>query len=193
MEPKSAAGLVVVAPGCAAELVRELFTARVLPAQMPFEVLLPPEKSWQYDELRNGTGFAGKAWFSPSPGRRFWGAGHIKWLRGRLKSASQVNLLICQSPFKDPVTALICLMVWYLSGRTITLLFATPGAVINVDGQGFPDKWIVQDLNREIFFWSLPRITWFSNSWNILYFLMFAGLIAKQVLHQRILCLFKGK
>ncbi len=193
MDPRSAESIVVVAPGCAAQLVEELFTARVLPAQVPFEVLLPPENSVQYDTLRNLKLFAGKIRVSPSPGRKFFSADHLKWLRGRLKAASKVNLLICQSPFKDPLTALISLLVLYWSGRTITLLFATPEAIIDLDGQGFSDKWIVQELNREILFNELHRAFWFLTPWDIIYFLMFAGLIVKQKLQKSLPFCFKTK
>lgn len=193
MDPKSAAGLVVVAPWCPAALIEELFTARVLPAQAPFEVLLPPENSVQYDKLRNLKAFAGRARFFSSPGRKFFSADHLKWLRDRLKSASQVNLLICQSPFKDPLTALISLVVLYWSGQTITLLFATPEAIIDLDGQGFSDKWIAQDLNREILFNELHRAFWFLTPWDIIYFLMFAGLIVKQKLQKSLPFCFKTK
>jgi hypothetical protein len=193
VDPKSVEGIVVVAPGCAAALVQELFTARVLPDQVPFEVLLPPEKSWKYEELGNGRAFAGKVRFSLSPGRKFFSADHLKWLKSRLQSASRVNVLICQSPFKDPVTALISLLVLYLSGQTITLLFATPEAVIDLDGQGFSDKWIVQDLNREIIFKEMHRVFWFLTPWDIIYFLMFAGLIAKQMAQKTFPFWFKKK
>ncbi len=193
MDPQSAAGLVVVAPWCPAALIEELFTARVLPGQVPFEVLLPPENSGQYEHLRNLKLFAGKVRISPSPGRKFFSADHLKWLRDRLQAASKVNVLICQSPFKDLVTALISLMVLYMSGQTITLLFATPEAIIDLDGQGFSDKWIAQDLNREILFKELHRVFWFLTPWDIIYFLMFAGLIVRQTLQKSFPFFFKNK
>ena len=62
------------------------------------------------------------------------------------------------------------------------MLMATPEAVIDLDGQGFSERWISQDLNLKILAGEFSRIFWFLNPWNILYFLMFSGLILRQSL-----------
>ncbi len=180
MDQNSAKAIIVVAPECPAVLVQELFQARILPEQVPFEVLLPPEKSWQHEQFPDRETFPERVRFVPSPARRFFSAGHLKWLKGRLKSSKNINLLICKSPFQDLSTALISLLILFLSGQNITLLFATPEAAIDLNGQGFSDKWITQQLNSAILVQALPRAFSFLTPWHLMYFLMFWGLIVRQ-------------
>jgi hypothetical protein len=114
----------------------------------------------------------------------------VEWGRqARLKVQGRYSLDAVAQQYAQ----LYDLLVLYLSGQTITLLFATPEAVIDLDGQGFSDKWISQELNREILFKELHRVFWFLTPWDIIYFLMFAGLIAKQMLHKSFPFCFKNK
>jgi hypothetical protein len=127
-------------------------------------------------------GFSGGAQIFPSPGWGFFSMGHLNWLRVNLRSAGNIYLLIPKSPLQDAATALISLAVLMLSARTITLLLATPEAVIDLDGQGFSERWLFQDINCKILAGKFSRICWFLSPWNILYFLMFSGLILRQSL-----------
>lgn len=180
MDQNSAKAIIVVAPESPAVLVQELFQARILPQQVPFEVLLPPGKSWQLEQFPDRETFPERVQFVPSPARKFFSTDHLKWLKGRLKSSQSINLLICKSPFQDMITALISLLVLFLSGQTITLLFATPETAIDLNGHDFSDKWISQKLNSAILVKALPRAFSFLTPWHIMYFLMFWGLIVRQ-------------
>ena len=180
MDQNTTKAIIVVAPECPAVLVQELFQARILPEQVPFEVLLPPEKSREFEQFLDRETFPEKVQFMLSPARRFFSADHLKWLKSRLKSSQNTNLLICKSPFQDLGTALISLLILFLSAQTITLLFATPEAAIDLNGQGFSDKWITQQLNSAILVQALPRAFSFLTPWHLLYFLMFWGLIVRQ-------------
>ena len=181
----SAKSVLVVSPGCPAQLIQELLGARLLPSHADVAVLLPPGDSRPYDHLIENRGSGRKVHFVPSPGQSFFSPRHLKWLRDHLRPAPNTYLLITQSPYRHPPTALIALTVLALSGKTITLLFATPEAVIDLSGQGFSERWIVQDLNVKILMGESSRIFWLLNPWNILYFLMFGGLVLQQMLAER--------
>jgi hypothetical protein len=180
----SSESIIVVAPGSTAELIQELMSARILPSHTNFVVLLPPGKTQQYDHFVAKKGSLGRNQFLPSPAQRFFSIRHLNWLWANLRSSKSNMLLIVESPFQDPITAIICLTVLTLSGKTITLLYATPEAVIDFHGQGFSERWLSQKLNLKILAGEFSRIFWFLNPWNILYFLMFGGLIMRQWLSE---------
>lgn len=190
MQINSSKSILVVAPGCPEELVKELLSARVLPPHKDFVVLLPAGSNRQYNQLLDKQSSFGETRFFPSPGQSFFSARHLNWLWTNLRSSRDNMLLIVESPYQDPATALICLTVLILSGKTITLLFATPEAVIDMTGQGFSERWLSQKLDSKILAGELSRLFWFLNPWNILYFLMFGGLIVRQLLqssHRKLL------
>jgi hypothetical protein len=189
----SSKSVLVVAPGCPAGLVQELLEARLLPAQAHVDVLLPPEKFEQYQYVSDEKTFSVQARFFPSPDRRFFSTSHLKWLQSRLQASENVKVLIFKSPFKDIITALVSLLVMLFSGRTITLFFATPEAVIDLNGQGFSEKWISQELNPQILAQELHRVILFLTPWDLVYFLMFGGLIAKQMLAKYFFSLLRKK
>ena len=171
---------VVVASGCPAKLIQELLSGRLLPSHPEVTVFLPPEGKKSYDNLLDQQNSFKRARFLPSPGQRFFSINHLNWLRTNLRSFDSTYLLIPKTPFQDTTIALIALTVLMLFGKTITLLFATPGAVIDLNGKGFSERWISQDLNLKILTSEFSRIFWFLNPWNMLYFLMFGGLILRQ-------------
>jgi hypothetical protein len=178
----SSKSVIVVASGCPAELIQELLSGRILPSHRDVAVLLPPEEKKRYDHLLDSQRSFRRAQFFPSPGQRSFSMRHLNWLRANLRSSGNTYLLIPKSPFQDTIIALISLTVLMFSGKTITLLLATPEAVIDLNGQGFSERWISQELNLKILAREFSRICWFLNPWNILYFLMFGGLILRQSL-----------
>ena len=182
MELNSPKSIVVVASGCSTDLIQELLSGRLLPSPKDAIVLLPPENKKWYGNLIDAQSSFRRAQIFPSPGSRFFSMGHLNWLRANLQSSGNIYLLTPRSPFQDTTTALISLTVLMFSARTITMLMATPEAVIDLDGQGFSERWISQDLNLKILAGEFSRIFWFLNPWNILYFLMFSGLILRQSL-----------
>jgi hypothetical protein len=182
MDINSSKSVIVVASGCPAELIQELLTGRILPQQTDLVVLLPPGEQKQYDSLINQQDSSGMAQFLSKSSKSFFSITYLSWLLGNLQSSEDSYVLITKSPYQDPVVALICLTVLMLSGKPITLLFATPQAVIDLDGQGLSERWISQELNLKILVSEFYRIFWFVNPWNILYFFMFGGLILRQFL-----------
>jgi hypothetical protein len=180
MDITSSNSVIVVAPGCPAELIPELLSAGLLPPDKDSVVLLPPSSSREYDHFLDKSSSFDRTQFLTSPGQGFFSTTHLKWLQDHLRSSENIKLLIFKSPYKDPKTTLISLLVMFLSEKTITLLFATPEAAIDLTGQGFSERWICQDLNLEITLRELHRIFLFLTPWDILYFLMFFGLVIKQ-------------
>ena len=178
----SSKSVIVVASGCPAELIQELLSGRILPSHKDVVVLLPPEEKKRYGHLLDAQRSFRRVQFFPSPGQRFFSMRHLNWLRANLRSSGNTYLLIPKSPFQDTIIAFFSLIVLMFSGETITLLFATPEAVINLNGQGVSERWISQELNLKILASEFSRIFWFLNPWNILYFLMLGGLILRQSL-----------
>jgi hypothetical protein len=187
LEINSSKSVIVAAPGCPAELIQELLNARILPSHKDLVVLLPPGNTQQYDKLVDKQSSLERTQFFPSPDQRFFSTRNLNWLWANLRSSESNMLLVVESPFQDPITAFICLTVLMLSGKDITLLYATPEAVIDLNGQGFSERWLSQKLNLKILAGEFSRIFWFPNPWNILYFLMFGGLIMRQKLSKYLL------
>ena len=174
--------VLVVAPGCPAELVQELLGAGVLPRHTDLDVLLPSGASGPYDQLIDNRSHAGSIRLWPSPSRHFFSPRHLSWLRENLWPSAQNFLLVADSPYQDPLTAVLVLLVLALSGKEIMLLFATPEAVIDLTGQGFSERWLTRELNIRILVQELGRLFWFLKPLNILYFLMFGGLVVRKML-----------
>jgi hypothetical protein len=172
--------IIVVAPGCPAGLIKELLDAGILPPHREFDILLPPESSHHYDQLTDRSNLSGRVRFLSSPAGSFFAKGHLQWLQRNMRSCDSNKLLIYNSPYKDLKTALTSLLMLLLSGKSITLLFATAGAIIKTNGQGFSDKWISQDLNLEIMVKEFNKILFFLLPMFILYLFLFWGLIARQ-------------
>ena len=172
--------VVAVAPNCPAELVRELLGAGVLPAQAPVDVLLPTGDPQPYAGLINDAALAGTTRILPSPGKSFFSPHHLYWLWETLRSSENNLLLVAESPYQDPLTAVIVLAVLALSGKAITLLFATPEAIIDLTGEGYSGRWLAQELNIKVLVNELGRLFWFFKPLYMLYVLMFGGLIVKK-------------
>ena len=176
----SSKSVMVVAPGCPPELIEELLQARILPPLDQVIVLLPPGNPRQYDRMAGESSFSGRTQFLPSPAKKFFSLRHLKWVKKNLETSANAYVLITELPSQDPSTALVSLTVLMLSGKTVTLLFATPEAVIDLHGQGFSERWLARPLNLKTLAGELSKTLWFLNPWNVLYFLMFFGLILRQ-------------
>jgi hypothetical protein len=176
--------VIVVAPGCPAELIQELLGAGVLPRQTNVKVLLPSGDTRQYDQLMTELSSTGSAKVLPSPSRYFFSLSHLYWLWENLWPSENNLLLVVKSPYQDSVTALIVLSVMALSGKDIVLLFANPETVIDLTGQSFSERWLSRELNIRVLIKELGRFFWFLRPMNILYFLMFGGLIARKTLSE---------
>jgi len=179
----SSKSVIVVAPGCPSELIQELLS-RILPVLADVVVLLPPGNNPQYDHLIEKNHPLGRTRFFSSPAKRFFSPRHLKWLWNNLRSSKDNLLLIIKTPYQDPTTAMISLTVLMLSGKGITLLFPTPEAALDLNGQGFSERWITQKLNYEILFKEVFRVFWFLNPWSILYLFMLVGLIVRSKLSE---------
>jgi hypothetical protein len=177
---------IVVAPGCKVGVIKELLEARILPPHGEVDILLPPESSDCYNFFTDRNTPADRVRFLSSPARNFFSMSHLKWLLGNVRSCDDNKLLVSQSPYKDFKTALASILILFLSGRTITLLFSTPEAMITTDGQDFSDKWISQELNLAILAKEFNRILWFLLPMFLLYLFMFWSLIAKKRLGRAI-------
>jgi hypothetical protein len=171
---------VVVAPGCPAGLIEELLDADILPSKGELNIFLPLENPYHCDHLTDRNNLSGRVRLRSSPAQSFFSRGHLKWLQSNLRSCDSNNLLIYNSPYQDPKTALTAMLMLFLSGRrSITLLFATPGAIIKTNGQGFSDKWISQELNLKIMAREFNKILFFLLPMFIFYLFLFWGLIAR--------------
>jgi hypothetical protein len=176
--------VIVVAPGCQAQLIQELLGAGVLPRQTHFDVLLPPGDTRPYDQLLADQGHLMPARFLGSPSRQFFSLRHLYWLWENLWPAKSNMLLVADSPYQDPTTAVLVLLVLALSGKEVMLLFATPEAVIDLTGQGFSGRWLTRELNIRVLVKELGRLFWFLKPLYIMYFLMFGGLIVRKRLSE---------
>jgi hypothetical protein len=174
--------VLVIAPGCPANQIQELLGAGVLPRQTHFEVLLPPGDTRPYEQLMAEQHHPVPAGFLPSPGRHFFSPRHLYWLWENLWPSNRNMLLVADSPYQNPATAVLVLAVLALSGKEIMLLFATPEAVIDLTGQGFSERWLTQELNVRVLVKELGRVFWFLKPSYVLYFLMFWGLILRKKL-----------
>jgi|GEM_PF-3675668 hypothetical protein len=190
-----AKSVIVVVPGCSAELVRELFHSSILPQDMAVEVLLPPEITRDYVGLIEGKEFKGVN-FLRSSSSRFFSKKHLRWLSEKLRLVGKPQVLITKSPYRDPIIAIIALLILLLSGKTITLLRKNQenlNPVCDTVGDQRPVlPWFAVDVNfevllNEIFGRITPILPW--NKWEILYFAMFAGLLIRRYLTPLGLCL----
>ena len=175
-----AKSVIVVVPGCSAELVRELFHSSILPQDMAVEVLLPPEITRDYVGLIEGKEFKGVN-FLRSSSSRFFSKKHLRWLSEKLRLVGKPQVLITKSPYRDPIIAIIALLILLLSGKTITLLRKNQenlNPVCDTVGDQRPVlPWFAVDVNFEVLLW------------EILYFAMFAGLLIRRYLTPLGLCL----
>ena len=172
---------IVVAPGCPAGLIEELLDTDILPSKRELNILLPPENSHHYDHLTDRNNLSGRVRLWSSPAQSFFSRSHLKWLQSNMRSCESNNLLIYNSPYQDQKTALTAiLMLFLLSSRSITLLFATPGAIIKTNGQGFSDKWISQEFNFKIIANEFNKILFFLLPMFIFYLFLFWGLITRR-------------
>jgi hypothetical protein len=179
-----AKAVIVVAPGCPDQQVQELLGAGVLPGETQFDVLLPPGATGPQAEPPASPGPARPARYLPSPSRQFFSARHLYWLRENLWPSPKNLLLVAASPYQNPFTAVLVLTVLALSGKEITLLFATPEAVIDPTGQVFSGRWLTQELNVRVLLREMGRLVWFLKPVYVLYFLMFGGLVARKTLSE---------
>jgi hypothetical protein len=201
----SSKAALVVAPGYPPELIQELLGARILPPSADLAVLLPPEKTRQYDQFIEKQNFYGVR-FLRSPGRRFFSTPHLKWLHDILRSSDHNLVLISHTLDRDLTGALVVLVVLLLSGQTVTHLRQAPAddddhrkpAVVSKD-RGGSVKWTAKEFNQKILARELLRRITFGppghlwELWEILYLLMFAGLIAKQFLAKYLSSLLKSR
>jgi hypothetical protein len=187
----SSKSVIVVASGCPEVLIQELLRGHILPFQKNVAVLLPPDGNKWYGNLIDQPNPFKWAQFLQSPGQRFFSVGHLYWLRANLRSAENAYLLVSKSPYQDIRIAFTSLSVLMLSRKPITLLFATPQAVIDLVGQGFSERWLVRELNLRVIVKEVGRLFRFLKPRSILYFSMFGGLIARKMLSEYLVALSK--
>lgn len=174
--------LIIVTPGVTSGSMQEILHGLVLPTSNNIEVLLPPESSLKYDNLTARERDLGKVRFFASPARRFFSGRHLGWLREKLQSSEKVMLVIRQSPWEDLSIAMACLLIMLLSGKTITLVRTITPAhepLIDLAGQNSRERVISKKLNLRALGKQYTQI--FPTIWEILYFLMFLGLVVKKV------------
>jgi hypothetical protein len=171
--------IVVVAPGCTSGLITELLNTCIQDYDGHFDILLSPENSGDYDLLMEKHSLGEKIKFFRSPAHGFFSIDHLKWIRKKIEDKEKNYLLIPKSPYKDAKTALVSIIYLLLGRRTVTLLFATPEAIIKTDDQKFSDKWISQDINSKIFIQEINK-TFVYFPLFLLYLFIFWGLIFRK-------------
>jgi SAM-dependent methyltransferase len=164
--PRSIRSIMVVAPGCPAELIQALLADNYLPAPANLEVLLPPGTPAPGDGQSAGE-IPEKTRMVTTPGRSFFSTRHLQWLRGKLRPSENVFLLIPQSPYQDSSSALTTLLIYGMTGRAITILrpydeAAEPRAKPAIDQKrrGSAGKWRVTELNRSVLIKELRHLAW---------------------------------
>jgi SAM-dependent methyltransferase len=200
----SSKSILVVAPRCPVGLVQEALDDSVLLNQANLEVLLPPYPYLPYDYWRNSRNPAAEIKLLSSPARRFFSARHIKWLRGNLGPAKKAMLLVPKELYQAPDITMAALLILLLSGRSITILRnnnevhgLASRAVSELNGQDFPGAWISFEFNSKIIAAELGHAIWTTinpifegrsrNLWDLLYMLMFLGLLIRGHSHTRFL------
>jgi glycosyltransferase involved in cell wall biosynthesis/SAM-dependent methyltransferase len=164
----SSKSILVVAPGCPAELIQELLDDSMLPARTILEVLLPPGNTPGYDDLMEKEDRSGMAKFITSPARSFFSIINFLWLRENLGSSENIVMLVPKTP-KNPIIAITSLLVWILSGRAITLLrpFSEgsgdqPESGHTLNDQDQAPRWVERKLNIDIILKEIGNFAWSS-------------------------------
>lgn len=202
----SSRAAIVVPPGYPPEPIQELLKARLLlTSSADLVVLLPPEQAGRYAQGIQKNAFFGVR-FLPSPGRKFFSTIHLRWLKNILRSSDHNLVLVSQSLDRDLTGALVVVVVLLLSGKTVTHLrnspaddndHRTPGAVSK--DQDEREQWISNEFNQKILAKEILRRITFGPPdrlwewWEILYLVMFVGLIAKQFLAKYFSILLKNR
>ncbi len=200
MKSHSSKSVIVVPPGYPKGLIQELMETDILPGEKNFfEILLPPGSSPHYDLLSDRKSSFSNVEFISSPARSFFSFRHFKWLRDRLQSSEGAIVLIQESPYRDPTSAIISLLIMMLSDKTITLLRCNseivqtgPELIIVQNDRDFAERWILRQLNLKISIKELQK-SFIDTFWNTLYFLLFWGLIIRKYLSNCFSFIFKFK
>ena len=188
--------IIVVAPGCPAELIQELLDSGILPSHEDFVVLLPPGSLQQHESLVETQSSSGRVQFFPSPARRFFSTRNLKWLKNYLRFSENTNVLITDSPYQDFAIALVSLIILLLSGKSINLLRVKreevqtkPKPGLQTGGQNPCEVWLSVELNLRTLAMECVKvipITWDYNRWEVLYCFMFVALVARSLFSQYI-------
>lgn len=157
--------IIVVGPGCPVRLVQELLNDLVVPGKT-FLFLSP-------DTLSDSDALIGRALSServsliPSSARSFFSTRHLKGIQEHLRSSEDILVLIPQSPYKHPGSAIASLLIMLLSGRTITILrhledisSNSPDTTSNLVIRNASEKWLLINLNLEILIKELGEKGW---------------------------------
>lgn len=197
MKSYSSKSVIIVPPGYPKELIQELMETDILPGENHFEILLPPGSPPQYDPLLDRKSTFSNVKFIPSPARSFFSIRHFKWLRDCLQSSEGAIVLIQESPYRDPTSAIISLLIMTLSDKTITLLRANSeilqaGPIIVQNDRDSAKRWIFKQLNVRTSIEELQK-NFIDTFWNTLYFLLFWGLIIRKYLSDSFSFIFKFK
>lgn len=156
--------IVVAAPGCPAGLIQELLDDGLLPAETI--LLLPPGPLSEYGRAVVQETSSEGVWFRQSPASRFFSTRHLEWLRGYLRSADDVMVVIHQSPYADLASAAASLLIMLLSGKTITVLRPLleesdqPESELNLNGKDVQEKWKFTELNPQLLVKDLGSAFW---------------------------------
>lgn len=178
--------VIIATPGSTSGSIQEILHGLVSPTKTTFEVLLPPESSPNYDNFNDREKTLGKVSFVASPARRFFSYRHLEWLRRNLPSSENVIVVIRESPYEDLTIALTALLIMLLSGKTVTLLRTTTPAhepVIDEEGKYSSERVISKELNLRTL--GKQYVQLFPTIWEILYFIMFLGLIVKKIFFEK--------
>jgi len=178
LEIDSSKAIIVVAPQCPAGLIEELIEACILPTDRYYDILLSPENFCSSEHLVGRNTFCNEVNLLTSGATSFFSRSHLAWIWKNLKTSNRNLLLIYRTPYEDFKTAIISLITLFLSYRIVTLLFATPEAIINKNGKCFSDKWIFQDINPTILLREFFKIIC-SMPLFALYLILIWGLILK--------------
>ena len=164
MEMIPSRSVVVVGPGCSADLLQGFLETRLLPARTEAEVLLAPAMPPPGGNLRD-RGLV----FRASPARSFLSTLHLKWLQAHLRSSDNIMVLLPASPYRDPASALVCVLFLWWARQSITLLRTIQGTGEDVleanrlgSGPDSAKEWLRTELNPEFLYQQIRDLAWAS-------------------------------
>jgi hypothetical protein len=188
---------VVVTPECPAGLILDVLENRNLLDWTDLEVALPPDPLAQYGLLFHRGNPSAGARFLSSPARRFFSTRHFKWLRDLLHASREAVVLVPRALYQDPRIALAALLVLMASGRSITILRNPAEDFLGPMGPDSLTGWISFELNGKVIATEVSCLIWTTlnpiiqgrsrNIWDLLYLLMFLGLLLKRHYQARFL------
>ncbi len=164
LEMKPSPAVLVVAPGCPADLIQQILAAGFPGDRTPVKVLLPPENRPHYEALAEEG-----AQILSSPARKFFSLRHFRWLRANLRSSGKIVLLLANSPYRDLKSFMASLVTLLEANKNIILLRNEQTAISRKTQLGIDQKncslagnLLITEMNFKFLAQELASLAWSS-------------------------------